>query len=135
VGTKLIVGIGTANVEIVTTTGASTGTTVAVTALTKTHNSADNISNYPTKTAGHDPALLSGDIFRGLPALVLSASDDTTVDPVKNAAPLIAAITPYSPEVLAKQDNTGGHSFDLTPFVARTSAYDIVNFAAKYTGL
>lgn len=135
VGTKIIVGIGTANVEIVTTTGASTGTAVAVTALTKTHNSADNISNYPSKTAGHDPALLSGDIFRGLPALVLSASDDTTVDPVKNATPLIAAITPYSPEVLSKQDNTGGHSFDLTPFTTRTSAYDIVNFAAKYTGL
>lgn len=135
VGTKIMVGIGTANVENVTTTGASTGTAVAVTALTKTHASADNISDYPTKTAGHDPALMTGDIFRGLPALILATSDDTTVVTANNGTVLASAITPFAPEVLAKLDLTGGHSFDMSPYTLRTSAYDIVNFAAKYTGL
>ncbi|MEZ2388222.1 hypothetical protein AB6813_01515 [bacterium RCC_150] len=135
IGTQLMVGIGTANVEIVTTTGASTGTSVAVTALAQTHASADLISDYPTKTAGHDPALLAANLFRGMPALIIAASDDTTVDPTKNAAKIQTAVTPYAPEVLANLTNTGGHSFDFTPFTTGSSTYDIVKFAQKHVAL
>lgn len=135
VGTRLLVGNGTANAEIVTTTGASTGTSVAVTAMTLTHASAVQVSDYPTKTSGHDPALLNAALFRGLPSLVLAASDDTTVPETTNAVPLIAALQPYSGDVLSKLDNTGGHSFDPAPYLTGTSPYDIVDRAKRCVGL
>lgn len=91
--------------------------------------------NYAAQTAGHDPALMAGSVFRGVPLLVLAASDDVTVNPTANAAALVTKLGPYAPEALAKVDNTGGHSFDLTPFTVGTSAYDIVNFAKRHVGL
>ena len=130
---------GGSNYEQVTVAAGGTGsgpyTIPLTTALTKAHASGTNISDYPTKTSGHDPALKAGSVFRGLPLLVIAATDDTTVPSSTNATPLITALSPTSIEALSSLTNTGGHSFDLTPFTTGTSAYDIVNFAKKQVGL
>lgn len=92
-------------------------------------------SDYAAKTAGHDPALMVASAFRGMPALILAASDDTVVTAAANAVPLAAVLAPFATEILTKVDNTGGHSFDFTPFTIGTSRYDIVNFAKRCAGL
>jgi fermentation-respiration switch protein FrsA (DUF1100 family) len=94
-----------------------------------TINSAYGISgDYAAKTAGHDPALMKGDAFRGLPMLFLAATDDTTVLKANNTDVIASLVSPHSPEVVVVP-TTGGHSFDFTPYTAQ-----IVAFARKYAG-
>jgi len=99
VGTQLLVGNGTANTEIVTTTGASTGTSVAVTALTKTHASADQVSDYPTKSAGHDPMLVSTASYGAVGWQLTASSADTTVPKASHADPFSTKVTGTAAEV------------------------------------
>lgn len=99
IGTQLIVGNGTANSEIVTTTGASTGTSVAVTALTKTHASADQVSDYPTKSAGHDPLLVSTASYGTVGWQLTASTADSTVPEASHADPFAAKVTGTAFEV------------------------------------
>ncbi|MDT0171007.1 LamG-like jellyroll fold domain-containing protein [Pseudarthrobacter sp. BRE9] len=99
VGTQLLVGNGTANAEIVTTTGASTGTSVAVTALTKAHASAEQVSDYPTKSAGHDPMLVSTASYGAVGWNLTASTADTTVPEVSHADPFAAKVTGTAAEV------------------------------------
>lgn len=86
IGTQLLVGRGTANAEIVTTTGASTGTAVAVTATTKVHSSGESVSDYPTKTSGHDPMLRAASDFTAVRwRFVKSTLDTSNVNGANNA--------------------------------------------------
>lgn len=84
IGTQLMLGNGTANVETVTTTGASSGTAVAVTATTKTHASADQVSDYPTKTVGHDPVLRAAGDFTAIRWRFYASPDDVVVPKTTN---------------------------------------------------
>lgn len=127
IGTLLMLGNGTANVETVTTTGASSGTAVAVTATTKTHASADQVSDYPTKIVGHNPILLSAGSFTGVRWRFYASSADTTVPKTSNAdafATLVAA----APEavVVAQTDNHLDHAHevpaDAVAFIRRAIA-------------
>lgn len=123
-GTQLLVGAGTANVETVTTTGASTGTAVPVTATTKTHASADAVSDYPTKTAGYNPMLTAASAFTGIRWRFWASSADTTVPIGTHSTPFAARIS-AAPEA-AVQSHTGGHLAntgvwpdDLVAFIKR----------------
>jgi pimeloyl-ACP methyl ester carboxylesterase len=87
-------------------------------------------SDYAAKTAGHDPLLLPGYAFRGVPMLFLAATDDTTVPKATNTDALAALVAPYSPEVVVQSGITGGHSFIITSGYAA----QIVNFFKKYLG-
>lgn len=101
VGTQLLLGIGTANEEIVTTTAASTGTSVAVTATGKTHASGDRVSDFPAKTSGHDPALLTAaQIPTGLRWRFVASSSDTTADKTQNTDPFRATLAAMTPPPL-----------------------------------
>jgi hypothetical protein len=126
IGTKLYLGIDTANAEIVTTTGASTGTAVAVTATAFTHLSGAKVSDYPTKTAGHDPMLLSGDAFLGVPIKLYASASDTTVIKASNADVFGALLAPYAKEatvVAASGTHTDASNYPVSTTVAFFNSY------------
>jgi len=57
-GTQIMLGNGTANVETVTVNGAPSGAgpyTIPITAATKSHASADQVSDFPTQLVGWNP--------------------------------------------------------------------------------
>lgn len=86
-GTSIMLGNGTANAETVTVNGTPTGTgpyTIPITATANTHNSGDQISDYPTKTSGHDPLLVSAASYAAKKFRMLSSSADTTVNEAAN---------------------------------------------------
>lgn len=83
-------------------------------------------ANYAAQTAGHDPALLPGHAFRGLPMWVLIATDDTAVPPAQHWSALAPTIEPYAAEI-TRVDVTGGHS--TASIEANTSA--MVAFANR----
>jgi hypothetical protein len=128
IGTKLMLGNGTANVETVTTTGASTGTEVAVTATTKTHASGDQVSDYPSKTEGHDPVLRSANDFSAVRWRFYASNEDATVNETANTKAmqtlLTGATTPPVEDAIVQ--HLGGHVSpngvipdDLIAFVER----------------
>jgi hypothetical protein len=93
--------------------------------FTATINAAYGIpgsGTYAAQTAGHDPALMAGSAFRGLPMRAWAATDDATVPKVNNADPLMALVAPFAVEgsVVA---TTGGHSFDMSTYVAALVAF------------
>jgi pimeloyl-ACP methyl ester carboxylesterase len=93
--------------------------------FTATINTAYGIDGshlYAAQTAGHDPMLMDGSAFRGVPMLFLAATDDTTVPKADNTDPMAAKVTPYAKSVQVIS-TTGGHSFDFTPYTS-----NIVNF-------
>lgn len=92
-------------------------------------NSAYSISgDYAAKTAGHDPALMPGDAFRGVPMLFLHATDDTTVLKAHHTDVLAAKVQPYSPEVVVVTGITGGHGYTMSS----THLNTVEAFACKY---
>lgn len=127
IGTQLVIGNGTANREIVTTTGASTGTAVAVTATVNAHASAEQVSDYPTKTAAHDPLLRSASDFTGVRWRFYASSADTSVNKAANTdamAALVAAATEKTvvTHTGAHLAGTGIRPADLVAFVERCFA-------------
>lgn len=92
VGTQLLVGNGTANAETVTTTAASTGTAVAVTACVNAHASAEQVSDYPTKTAGWNPMQDPASAFTGIRWRFVASSADTTVVKSSHTDPFAAKV-------------------------------------------
>ncbi|HBF30876.1 LamG-like jellyroll fold domain-containing protein [Rhizobium sp.] len=128
IGTQLMVGNGTANVEVVTTTAASTGTSVAVTPLTKTHASADQVSDYPAKTAGRSPVSRSANDYSGVSYYRFYASSaDTDVPKTSNAdaiSALLATASPAPAEHIVVS-HPGGH------LQGGARAKDMVAFAAR----
>lgn len=127
-GVQLRVGIGTANVETVTTTGASNGSSVAVTALTKTHASADIISDYPTKTATHDPVLFAASAYAGTRFRFIASPNDALVSKSLNTDAMRTLIGGSVPEsgLIARVGahlGPGGQSpADFVAFVERAIA-------------
>lgn len=108
VGTQLIVGADTANSEVVTTTGVSSGTAVAVTATTKTHASGEKVSDYPTKTAGSDALLLAASSYDAMPMRFTASAGDVTVDKTQNTDPFRTLVTGHASES-ALVAHTGAH--------------------------
>jgi len=85
-------------------------------------------SDYATKTSGFDPVLKRPDELLGIPQLWLTASDDTIVLPSENRD-IMMKLSAISTRKISKVDGiTGGHSFDVTPYLAT-----IVNFVRTYT--
>lgn len=65
-------------------------------------------SDYAAKTAGHDPALMPGSAFRGLPVRFYASPGDTVVAKTLNADVLAAKIAPYAAEATVIT-TTGDH--------------------------
>ncbi len=108
IGTQLIIGYGTSAVETVTTTGASTGTAVAVTATANAHASGDKVSDYPTKSAGHDPQTRSASDYTGVRWRFYSSLNDTSNVKEANNIVLFAAKVAAAPEATVVT-HWGGH--------------------------
>lgn len=129
IGTRLRLGNTTANVEDVTTTGASSGTAVAVTATTKTHASGDHVSDYPTKALNRDPCLRPASDYSGKRYLFISSTADTLCPGPNNADVLAALINTGAPTEVTEQRHIGGHLSTgsvqpnvILPFLARCFA-------------
>jgi hypothetical protein len=84
-------------------------------------------SDYATKTAGRNPALMNPSVFRGLPMWVAAASDDTIVLKVDNGDKLANVVANTAIEVVKVDVATGGHAFDITAYTSQ-----IVSFFDKY---
>jgi len=124
IGTQLLIGNGTANVETVTTTGASNGTSVAVTATVNAHASAEQVSDYSTKTAGHDPMLKTGASYGTTPFRFYAGATDSTVPVASHATPLATLLTGATEKVINTHvlGHLDPHSIwpaDLVPFIKR----------------
>lgn len=109
IGTVLRIGNTTANVEDVTTTGASNGTSVAVTATAFTHLSGAQVSNYPTKALNRDPVLRTAASYNGKRWLIISGASDVTAPPAANANVLTALINTGSPTEMTALTHPGAH--------------------------
>lgn len=84
-------------------------------------------SDYAAKTAGRDPSLLPAIQFNGVPIWMAAATDDTSVYKAANADALYSLVNGYSVDLIKIDVSSGGHSFDLTPYLSA-----IVAFFAKY---
>jgi pimeloyl-ACP methyl ester carboxylesterase len=94
-------------------------------------NTAYNIpggGTYAAQTAGHDPALMAGYAFRGVPMIFAAATDDTTVPKALNSDVIAALVAPYSPQVVEIAGITGGHGFPFTTVNAQIIAF-LQNYA------
>jgi hypothetical protein len=74
--------------------------------------------NYSTVTAGHDPALINPENFRGVPMMIIAATDDVSVPYNLNGQLLINTV-PGSTVTLT----TGGHSFSFAPYTSQIVNY------------
>lgn len=108
IGTQLLVGNGTANVETVTTTGASTGTSVAVTALANSHASADQVSDYSQKTSGNNPILRSAAAYGAVPWRFYVSNSDATVPRASHSDAMAAKVAATAPESVVNT-HVNGH--------------------------
>lgn len=79
-------------------------------------------NTYALLTAGHDPMLMSGSAFRGVPMLFLAATDDTTVLKTNNTDPMAALCAPYASSVTVVP-TTGGHSFNFAPYTGQIVSF------------
>lgn len=85
-------------------------------------------SDYATKTAGHDPVLMPGYAFRGVPMWALIATGDTAVPPATNWDVFEDIVSPYAAEMVRLDFATSDHS--TTQIASNTAA--MVAFADKY---
>lgn len=92
--------------------------------LTLAHSSGDSVSDYGTKTAGHDPALYPASAFKGVPMAIYTASDDAAVDPVANGQALATAVRGVSADLFVQPGITGGHSFNFATYATGTPTYN-----------
>lgn len=91
---------------------------VGFTALIRTaYGIASDGFDYASKTAGHDPNLLSFTAFRGVPKWILYATDDAAVDQSQNAVSFIARAASAG-EAVQFQTTTGGHSASVAGFTS-----------------
>lgn len=111
-GTSIRIGVGTANAETVTTTGAPTGSgpyAIPVPALTKAHASGDTVSDFPAKTAGRDPNLRAASQFTGVPWRAYSSINDvTSVNAANNLNAFMTKVA-AAPEAVRNDSIGGGH--------------------------
>lgn len=132
VGQRMTLSPGTANEETVTVksrSGASSPYTYTLIEPTRyAHASGDTATaTYAQATAGYDPVLKQGDSFRGVPMLLIHATDDTSVTKADNSDALAALVAPYSDNVTVVPA-IGGHSFAGIP----NFADQIANFFKRY---
>lgn len=87
-----------------------------------------NLAAFATATKGHDPMLMTGAAFRGVPMLFLAASDDVVVSKAANTD---AFATKFfgSNAITVQPGITGGHSFSFTPYTAQIVAF--INAAVR----
>lgn len=85
-------------------------------------------SDYAAKTAGHDPVLMPGYAFRGVPMWALIATLDPAVPPATNWDVFSAIVAPYAAEMVRLDFVTSDHS---TTQIASNAAA-MVAFADKY---
>jgi len=117
--------------SMLTVNGAPTGSgpyTLPITTATAIHTSGDQVSDYPTKTAGHDPMLKTANSLAGPRWRFYPSPDDILVIKTLNsdlmAAKLATATTP--PAEYVEQVHVGVHlsnfacqPADLMQFIAR----------------
>ena len=108
IGTKLLVGNGTVNSETVTTTGASTGTAVAVTALVNAHASAEQISDYSQKLSGNNPILRTAAAYGTMPWRFYVSNSDTAVPRASHGDAMAAKVAATAPEAVVNT-HVAGH--------------------------
>lgn len=129
-GTDVIIGTYASGWETATVTGVTGSGPYALSLsapLTAAYASGAAISDYPTKTAGHDPMRLDPQAFGGIPMYAVVATDDASVDHTRNWDVFSTRVAPYSTE-MKRLDITGGHS---SSSIAGNSA-SMVAFAKKY---
>jgi len=80
-------------------------------------------SNYTAQTLGRDPSLMSPVAFRCIPMLIISAMDDASVSKVNNGDALAASVSNTSLLVQEVSVASGGHSFDVTPYITQIVAF------------
>ena len=107
------------------------------------HQSGAALSNYPTKSAGFDPALMDPRAFCGVPMLILAAFDgsDLSVNQAANGTLLATTMLPWAAEIVVPPGIAGGHAWNLNGAIAGlnyagASTYTglIATFANKYSG-
>lgn len=82
-------------------------------------------SDYAAKTAGHDPVLLSGNLFTGLPMRFYASASDTTVTKADNTDAMAALVSGYAAEsdvVVCTGGHGDGSHFqpsDVLSFISR----------------
>lgn len=74
---------------------------------------------YAARTAGHDPNLMPGKVFRGLPIWATASYADVTVNRVANLDAFVTNVTPFASEITTRT-STGLHG-DATNFDAATA--------------
>jgi pimeloyl-ACP methyl ester carboxylesterase len=125
IGTQIVIAPGTGSEEKVTTTGASTGTAVAVTATVAAHASADLISDFPTKTSGNDPRNnFAASAYTGLRMRFFASTADVTVAKASNTDPFQTFVAASVTESAIVTHNASTHTQvgpgkDFTDFLSR----------------
>lgn len=84
-------------------------------------------SDYSTKTLNRDPALMSANVFRKIPMYMIAPKDDSAVLKADNMDKLYEKVKDTSIEAIAVTLETGGHSFNVAPYVN-----EIISFLNKY---
>lgn|GEM_PF-5979153 len=125
IGTQIVIAPGAGAEETVTTTAASTGTAVAVTATVAAHNSGDLISDFPTKTSGNDPRNnFAASAYSGLRIRFFASTADTTVAKASNTDPFQTFVAASVTESAIVTHNASTHTQvgpgkDFTDFLSR----------------
>lgn len=130
-GTILAIGANTANYEIVSVNGVPSGVgpyTLPVTALTHAHNSAEQISDMPSKTAGKDPGVLAAGAFPSIRWRFIAGAGDTLISKTQSTDVFRATIATDAVES-GLLTNFGNHLEGAT-----ISPADFVAFVARCAG-
>lgn len=146
IGATIIIDAAGANPEQVVI-GASSGSGPYILqtapALKYAHSIGAGLSNFPTKAAGYDPALMDPRAFRGVPMLIMAAIDgsDSSVNQAANSAALATAVAPWASEIVVPPNINGGHAWNMNGTIsgmtysgATTYSGLMIAFANKYSG-
>lgn len=110
-GTSVLLGNGTVNAETVTVTAtAGSGPyTLTISATSKAHASGEQVSDYPTQTAGRDPNLIAASSFPKIRYRFYAATSDATVPKATNADAMSAKLTTIAPLENTVVAHANGH--------------------------
>jgi len=86
-------------------------------------------SDYSTKTEGFDPIKERPDAFFGLPQLWICADDDATVSTTLNRDQMTNLSGVSANKITHINVSTGGHEFDITPYLPQITQFIYVHSA------